>query len=228
MLKAKTAVLLIDKTTEYTTLLGKYFKDAYTKGGGKIILEDTYKNGDKSFAAQITKVRALSSKPSMIYISALPDDIGTIVKQFRQAGLRQPIMGGDGYDTPLLVEVGGTSANNVYFTTHALMDAKKRNAAVKKFITNYKAEYGKDPDNSFAAFGYDAVLLMADGIKRAKSSDSRAIIDAFDKTTGFKLVTGTISFKGSHVPSKTVSVIGVKNKKLFSAAEIVPAYVPKP
>ena len=69
---------------------------------------------------------------------------------------------------------------------------------------------------------------MADGIKRAKSSDSRAIIDAFDKTTGFKLVTGTISFKGSHVPSKTVSVIGVKNKKLFSAAEIVPAYVPKP
>ena len=227
-LKAKTAVLLIDKTTEYTTLLGKYFKDAYTKGGGKIILEDTYKNGDKSFAAQITKVRTLSSKPSMIYISALPDDIGTIVKQFRQAGLRQPIMGGDGYDTPLLVEVGGTSANNVYFTTHALMDAKKGNTAVKKFIANYKAEYGKDPDNSFAAFGYDAVLLMADGIKRAKSSDSRAIIDAFDKTTGFKLVTGTISFKGSHVPSKTVSVIGVKNKKLFSAAEIVPAYVPKP
>ena len=137
-------------------------------------------------------------------------------------------MGGDGYDTPLLVEVGGTSANNVYFTTHALMDAKKGNAAVKKFIANYKAEYGKDPDNSFAAFGYDAVLLMADGIKRAKSSDSRAIIDALDKTTGLKLVTGTISFKGSHVPSKTVSVIGVKNKKLFSAAEIVPAYVPKP
>ena len=227
-LKTKTAFLLIDKSTEYTNLLGKFFKDAYIKGGGKIVLEDTYKSGDKSFAAQITKVKAMKVKPSMMFISALPDDIGTLVKQFRQAGLKQPIMGGDGYDTPLLVEVGGLYANDVYFTTHALMDAQKGNAAVKKFMTAYKAEYKRDAENSFAAFGYDAVLLLADGIKRAGSTDSKAIIDALDKTQGLKLVTGTISFNGSHVPSKTVSVIGVKNKKLFSAAEIVPAYVPKP
>jgi branched-chain amino acid transport system substrate-binding protein len=227
-LKAKTAFLLIDKSTEYTNLLGKFFKDAYIKGGGKIVLEDTYKSGDKSFAAQITKVKAMKVKPSMMFISALPDDIGTLVKQFRQAGLKQPIMGGDGYDTPLLVEVGGVYANDVYFTTHALMDAQKGNAAVKKFMTAYKAEYKRDAENSFAAFGYDAVLLLADGIKRAGSTDSKAIIAALDKTKGLKLVTGTISFNGSHVPSKTVSVIGVKDKKLFSAAEIVPAYVPKP
>jgi branched-chain amino acid transport system substrate-binding protein len=227
-LKKKTAFLLIDKSTEYTNLLGKFFKDAYIKGGGKIVLEDTYKSGDKSFAAQITKVKAMKVKPSMMFISALPDDIGTLVKQFRQAGLKQPIMGGDGYDTPLLVEVGGVYANDVYFTTHALMDAQKGNAAVKKFMTAYKAEYKRDAENSFAAFGYDAVLLLADGIKRAGSTDSKAIIDALDKTKGLKLVTGTISFNGSHVPSKTVSVIGVKDKKLFSAAEIVPAYVPKP
>jgi branched-chain amino acid transport system substrate-binding protein len=210
-LKAKTAFLLIDKSTEYTNLLGKFFKDAYIKGGGKI-----------------TKVKAMKVKPSMMFISALPDDIGTLVKQFRQAGLKQPIMGGDGYDTPLLVEVGGLYANDVYFTTHALMDAQKGNAAVKKFMTAYKAEYKRDAENSFAAFGYDAVLLLADGIKRAGSIDSKAIIAALDKTKGLKLVTGTISFNGSHVPSKTVSVIGVKDKKLFSAAEIVPVYVPKP
>jgi branched-chain amino acid transport system substrate-binding protein len=227
-LKKSTAYLLIDKSAEYTNLLGKYFKDAYIHGGGKIVLEDTYKNGDKSFAAQITKIKAMKTKPSMMFVSALPDDIGTLVKQFRQAGLMQPIVGGDGYDTPLLVKVGGQYANNVYFTTHALMDATKGNAAVKKFMTAYKTEYKRDAENSFAAFGYDSVLLMADGIKRANSSDPKMIIDALEKTNGLKLVTGTISFKGSHVPSKTVSVIGVKNKKLFSAAEIIPAYVAKP
>lgn len=227
-LKKSTAYLLIDKSAEYTNLLGKYFKDAYIHGGGKIVLEDTYKNGDKSFAAQITKIKAMKTKPSMMFVSALPDDIGTLVKQFRQAGLMQPIVGGDGYDTPLLVEVGGQYANNVYFTTHALMDATKGNAAVKKFMTAYKTEYGRDAENSFAAFGYDSVLLMADGIKRANSSEPKAIIDALEKTNGLKLVTGTISFKGSHVPSKTVSVIGVKNKKLFSAAAIIPTYVAKP
>ena len=57
----------------------------------------------------------------MLYVSAQPDDIGLVVKQMRQAGLTQPIVGGDGYDTPLLLQVGGHAANNVYFSTHAYM-----------------------------------------------------------------------------------------------------------
>ena len=131
-LKTKTAFLLIDKSTECTNVLGKFFKDAYIEGG-KIVREDTYKPGDKSFAAQITKVKAMKAKPSMMFISALPDDMGTLFKQFRQAGLKQPIMGGDGYDVPLLVEVGDLYANDVSFTTYALMNAQKGNTAIKKF-----------------------------------------------------------------------------------------------
>ncbi|MGI8746942.1 MAG: ABC transporter substrate-binding protein, partial [Deinococcus sp.] len=111
-LGGKTAYLLIDKSAEYTTLLARYFKDAYLRGGGKILLEDSYRSGDKNFGAQITKLRALAQKPDFLYIAALPDDIGTLVKQVRQAGLMMPIVGGDGYDTPLLVQVGGASANN--------------------------------------------------------------------------------------------------------------------
>ena len=57
----------------------------------------------------------------MLYVSAKPDDIGLVVKQMRQAGVTQPIVGGDGYDTPLLLQVGGKAANNVYFSTHAYM-----------------------------------------------------------------------------------------------------------
>lgn len=228
-LKAKTSYLLIDKGSEYTVLLGKFFKDAYTKGGGKIALEDTYKSGDKSFAAQITKLKALKTKPAMLFVSALPDDIGTLVKQMRQAGVTQPIVGGDGYDTPLLVQVGGAAANNVYFTTHALMDAKLGSSSVKKFMTAYKKEFGKDPDNAFAALGYDTVYLISDAIKRAKSTEGAKIRDALAATKGLKAVTGTISYApGVRVPQKGVTVIGVKNKALFLAAEMVPGYVPKP
>jgi branched-chain amino acid transport system substrate-binding protein len=228
-LKAKTSYLLIDKGSEYTVLLGKFFKDAYTKGGGKITLEDTYKTGDKSFAAQITKLKALKTKPAMLFVSALPDDIGTLVKQMRQAGINQPIVGGDGYDSPLLVQVGGAAANNVYFTTHALIDEKGGTVAVKKFIAGYKKEFGKLPDNAFAALGYDTVYLIADAIKRAGATDGKKIRDALAATKGFKTVTGTITYApGVRVPAKGVTVIGVKNKTLFLAAEMVPTYVPKP
>ncbi len=227
-LKGKTSYLVWDKGTEYTTLLGKYFKDAYAKAGGKLLGEETYKTGDKNFSAQITKIKALKTKPNVLYISALPDDIGTIVKQFRQAGLMQPIVGGDGYDTPLLVQVGGKSADNVYFTTHALMDAQIGTPEVKKFIAAYKKEYGKDPDNAFAALGYDTIYLLADAIKRAGSTDGAKIKVALNATKGLKTVTGAITFAGSRVPQKAVTVIGVKNLKLGLAASMAPGYVPNP
>lgn len=227
-LKGKTAYLLVDRSAEYTTLLAKYFKDAYLKAGGKIVLEDSYKSGDKNFGAQITRLRALAQKPDVLYIAALPDDIGTLVKQVRQAGILSPIVGGDGYDTPLLIQVGGASANNVYFTTHALISSKST-PAVKKFMAGYQKDFGKEPENAFAALGYDSVYLVADAIKRAGSDDPAKIKAALATTKNLKAVTGTITYApGSRVPQKGVTVIGVKNKELTLAAEMTPSYVPKP
>lgn len=227
-LGGKTAYLLVDRSAEYTTLLAKYFKDAFLKEGGKILLEDSYKSGDKNFGAQITKLRALNQKPDFLYVAALPDDIGTLVKQVRQAGITSPIVGGDGYDTPLLLQVGGASANGVYFTTHALIGSGST-PAVEKFIAAYKKAYNKAPENAFAALGYDSVYLVADAIKRAKSADPAKIKAALATTKNFKAVTGTISYApGSRVPQKGVTVIGVKNGQLTLAAEMTPTYVPKP
>jgi branched-chain amino acid transport system substrate-binding protein len=220
--------LLRDNSTEYTTLLAKYFGEAFTHDGGKIIGRDDYKSGDTSFTAQITKLKAMPTKPDVVYVSAMPDDIGLVVKQMRQAGVMEPIVGGDGYDTPLLLSVGGDAANKVYYSTHAYM-AKDSTPAIQKFYADYKAAYGTEPENAFAALGYDTVGLIADAIKRAGSEDPKAIRDALAATSGYAGVTGTISYpKGVRVPSKTVAMIGVKDKKLFLAEEVNPTYIPAP
>jgi branched-chain amino acid transport system substrate-binding protein len=227
-LKGKTVYLLRDNTTEYTTLLAKYFQEAYEHGGGKIVLTDDYKHGDTSFTAQITKLKALTDKPDVLYVSAQPDDIGVVVKQIRQAGITQPIVGGDGYDTPLLLSVGGKAANNVYFSTHAFM-AEDSTPGIVKFYQAYKAAYGTPPENAFAALGYDTVGLIVDAIGRAGSNDPAKIRDALAATQGFKGITGTISYSpDSRVPNKTVSIIGVKDDKLYLAAEVTPTWVAKP
>ncbi len=227
-LSGKTVYLLRDNTTEYTTLLAKYFREAYEHGGGKIVLTDDYKHGDTSFTAQITKLKALSAKPDVLYVSAQPDDIGVVVKQMRQAGLTQPIVGGDGYDTPLLLSVGGKAANNVFFSTHAFM-GEDSTPGIVKFYQAYKAAYNTPPENAFAALGYDTVGLVADAITRAGSVDSAKIRDALAATQGYKGITGSISYsQGSRVPDKTVSIIGVKDEKLFLASEVTPTWIAKP
>ncbi len=122
----KTAYLLSDKGVEYTTLLGQYFKKAFEAAGGTIVLEDVYEDAATDFSSQITKVKALPTQPDFYYVAAMPNNVGSVVKQFRDAGLTAPIVGGDGYDTPDLVTTAGAAANEVYFSTHALMDPDHR------------------------------------------------------------------------------------------------------
>jgi branched-chain amino acid transport system substrate-binding protein len=223
------ATLLWDKGVEYTTLLGKYFKARFTELGGKILLEDSYEDKSTDFSAQITKLKALTTKPDFYYVAAMPDNIGTLVKQFRDAGITGPIVGGDGYDTPDLVKTAGPTTSNVFFTTHALMNATSGTDGIKKFITAYKAEYGHDPENAFAALGYDTVYLLVDAIKRAGGTDSAAVKAALESTTGFKGITGSITFTPqAHVPQKSVTIIDIEGGQLSLAGDVVPEKVPAP
>lgn len=228
-LKARTSYLLIDKGMEYTLGLGKYYKERFIEMGGKIVLEDTYQTGDTDYSAQITKLKRLSTLPDILFISAGPDEVGVIVKQFRESGIEAPILGGDGNDTPLLVQIAGKGADNTYFSTHSLMDAELGTDAVQKFIAAYQSEYKAPPENAFAGLGYDTVKLLADAIKRAGSDDPKAIREALQKTKNLPGVTGVITYQpGSRIPQKGVTMILVKDGKFTLAAEVVPEKVPAP
>ena len=225
----KSAYLLWDKGVEYTTLLGAYFKARFIEAGGTIALEDSYDDKATDFSAQIAKVKALSPAPDFLYVAAMPYNVGPLVKQMRDAGITSPIVGGDGYDTPDLVSVAGTASDNVLFSTHALMDTTNGTDAIKKFIAAYNAEFKHDPENAFAALGYDTVYLLVDAIKRAGSMDSKALKAAIEGTTNYPGITGAITFApGSHVPQKGVTIIAIKDQKLTLAGEVVPEKVPAP
>lgn len=223
-LKAKTAYILTDKAMDYTITLSKYFKERFTKinGAKSILLEDSYQTSDVDFSAQIERLKGLRIQPDVLYVASDPSKAGVIVKQMRARGVNQPIIGGDGYDTPLLVELGGEGANKgVYFTTHASLDNPA--AKVQNFVKSYQATYKQYPENAFAALGYDAMYLLADAIKRAGKADPKAIRDALAKTAGFEGVTGKISYKaGSRVPTKSVTVLTVKNGKFAFVKEVLP------
>ena len=228
-LGAKTAWLLLDDTTDFTLLLARYFRERYTELGGHIVGQDTYAGGTADFSAQIARILALPMPPDMLYVSSVPDDIGRLIKQLRAAGLHQPIVGGDGYDTPLLLEVAGAAADNTYFTTHAFLDPQQGTQAVRQFVADYRAEYGTRPDTAFAALSYDAVMLMAKAIERAGSAKQKSVPEALEAIADFAGVTGSISFgPGAHLPDKEVTIVRVVGTTLTLAAVTRPQKVPPP
>jgi len=223
-LKLRNAWIFTDQAYDFTLTLTKFFKQRWTQIGGKVALEDIYRSGDTDFSAQITRLRAQRPAPDALFVSAIPNEAGLIVKQLREAGITAAVLSGDGFDTPLVVSVPGPNlADNVYFSTHAYVQPDSPKPLVKKFVEAYRKEYGRLPENAFAALGYDTLKLIVDAIKRAGSTDPAKIRAALAATRGFQAVTGTISYEaGKRVPRKSVTIIKVSKGKLQFASEVTP------
>jgi len=236
--------VLTDEDMDFTKLLSSYFKERYSKLGGKIIKEAFFKGGAKDYSEFISETKTLDPQPEMLFISAGPDDVGTIIAQFRDAGITQPIFGGDSYDTPLLMETTGKEVTDIYYTTHFMVeeyadniyftappvhDQEVAQEPIIRYITAYKEKYGTLPGSSFAALGYDAVMLVANIYLRASNMESEELLRTLSDTRDFVGVTGMLSYvNGQRIPQKGVTLIKILNGELVFLESLVPTKVPSP
>jgi branched-chain amino acid transport system substrate-binding protein len=222
--------ILWDSTSQYTRTLPRYFRTRFEELGGNVLLDASYDGGcDIAFLGD--RIQALPSAPHFIYLAGLPDCIGDVVASLRSTGAGQPLLGGDGLDTPEILEggAGPTPTSGVWLTTHAWLSEQTGTPEAKAFIADYRTAYGVPPQDAFAALGYDAARLMVDVLRRARQPNRNRIVRALESTHGFQGVTGTISFsRDSHVPLKTVWVVEVQNGQRSLASAFVPDSVPPP
>ncbi|MBP2661231.1 MAG: hypothetical protein H6Q69_4263, partial [Firmicutes bacterium] len=208
-LKAKNAAVMIDNSSDYSKGLSKFFKDAFTKGGGNIAIEEAYLQNDQDFKTLLTKIKA--TNPDVIYVPGYYGEVGKIIKQAREIGITVPFVGGDGWDSPKLAEIGGPDAlNNTYFTNHYSVEDNSPKS--KAFLDAFQKEYGQVPD-AMAVLGYDAAYALVDAIKRANSTDSEKIREALANTKDFQGVTGSLTLNDTHDAIKSAVIIEMKNGK---------------
>ena len=180
--------------------------DAFTKSGydvfkatladQKVSVTDTetYAKGDVDFKAQLTKIK--SSEPDAIVCSCLAEEAANIILQTRSLGMKQPFIGGNGFNSPKLFEIAKDAADNTLMGSP--WSAENPSTANKQFIADYKTKFGTDPDQ-FAAQAYDALQIVAEGIKKIKLSgdlnkDRIALRDALPAIK-FEGATGKFSFR---------------------------------
>ncbi len=164
-----------------------YFREQFKKLGGQILAEQSYSEGDSDFHAQLTQLKAVN--PEAIYVPGYYTGVGTIARQARELGIKAPFLGGDGWDSPKLWEIGGEALNGSYFANHYSVDDP--NPAMRKFVGDYRARYKAVPD-ALAALGYDAAQILADAMRRAGSTAGDKVRDALASTKDFPGVTGRI------------------------------------
>lgn len=208
-LKVKKVAIMVDNSSDYSKGLAKFFKDAFTKESGQIVAEEAYLQKDQDFKTILTKIK--SANPEMIYVPGYYEEAGKIIKQARELGITVPVVGGDGWDSPKLVDIGGAAAlNNTYFTNH--YSVEDTSPASKAFVEAYKKEYGQVPD-AMAVLGYDAAYVLVDAIKRANSAEPAKIREALAATKGYKGVTGDLTLNDAHDAVKSAVIIEMKEGK---------------
>ncbi|NLX63409.1 MAG: ABC transporter substrate-binding protein [Clostridiaceae bacterium] len=206
-MNATKAVVIMDNSSDYGKGLAENFTKTFEAGGGKVVATEAFVAGDTDFNAILTKIKGQDF--DVIFIPGYYNEAGLIIKQARAQGIKTPILGADGFGAPELVELAGTDAlNDVFFSSH--FSSLDKDPSVIGFIESFKAKYGKEPDQ-FAALGYDLAMFVADGIRRAGSTDTVAIKDALAATKDFRGVTGTFSMDENHDPVKAVVVVEIQN-----------------
>ena len=212
-----TKVAVLRDLGDYSQGLADVFERKFTEMGGKIVAGETYTKGSTDFRSQLTAIKRAS--PDAIYIPGYYNDIGLIARQARELGITAKLMGGDGWDSEKLFELGGAAVEGSYFSNHYSPDDP--NPKIQKFIADYKAAYGSVPD-ALAALGYDAAKVAVDAIQRAPSFDRAAIRDAIAATKNFPGVTGSITLDEKRNATKPAVVLEVGKGKTKYVATIAP------
>lgn len=213
----KKVAVLTDVKQDYSVGLSEFFRTHFIANGGQIVSEQSYSSGDKDFKAQLTAIKGV--EPDAILASGYYTEAGLIAIQARELQMNIPLLGGDGWDSPALVEVGGTAVEGCFFSNH--FSAEDPAPKIQEFLSKYRERFNGEPD-AMSALGYDAAMILVDAIKRANSVSGDAIRQALADTRNYPAVTGLISLNAQRNADKSAVMLVVQKGKFRYVETVAP------
>jgi branched-chain amino acid transport system substrate-binding protein len=216
-LKFKKVAILKDIKSDYSLGLADYYTAKFKELGGEIVASATFQSNDTDFKAQLTQLRSL--QPEAIFIPAYYTEVGLIARQARQLGIKAVLLGGDGWDSPKLFEIGQSALEGSYYSNH--YSTESPSPATQDFIRKYKEKFNEKPDG-MAASGYDAALVLISALERAPDLTPLAIKNAIASTKNYPGATGNITINAERNADKEAFILQVKNGALKFITTIKP------
>lgn len=200
-LKAKTAAVIVNANLIYCVDLASVFCKEFIHQGGRIVATPSYLDATTDYRSVLEAIQR--GMPDVIFVPSEPRDTGFIIKQARMMGIHSQFLGSDSW-TEQVWSFAGPVAEGSYFISFWHRDIN--NPLSKSFQARYEKEVGPI-STAVIPLTCDAVMLLADAIRRAGSTDHAAIRSALAATTDFKGITGPIRFDADRNPVNKFGVI---------------------
>jgi branched-chain amino acid transport system substrate-binding protein len=216
-LKLSKVAVLRDNKAAFSMGLADVFIKTFKGFGGEIVADESYSKGDTDFRAQLTAIK--QRKPEAVFVPGYYTDVGIIARQAREIGLKVPLLGGDGWDSDKLYELGGSALEGSYFSNHYSPD--NPDPVLQQFLAKYKQAYGAVPD-SVGVLAYDAARVAIEAMKRAPDLSGPALRDAIAATKDFPGVSGRITLDANRDAVKEAVVLKVAGGKAEFVTTVKP------
>ena len=209
-LKVKKVAVLYGTGDPYSSGVGEAFAKAAEKLGLEVVDKESSSSADDTeYSAQLQKIQA--SGAELLYAQYYYSVAGPyIIPQARSVGFEGYVMGPDGYDG-LKLTGDKSQYNKTYYTTHYSAD-DNTNTKVQDFIKSYKSKNNAEP-NTFAALGYDTIYMIKQAIEKAGENATREDVRNAVAGMTFDGVTGKFTMDKSGSPTKSVTVLEMKDGK---------------
>jgi branched-chain amino acid transport system substrate-binding protein len=189
--------VLYGNDDDFTISGYEVFIEALEGNNITVLGEETFAKGDVDFSAQLTNL--IGQNPDALVVSALAAEATPIITQARDLGFTGPIIGGNGFNSPAVLQQAGEDAEGLIVGAAWNVTAENQSPSSEAFIENYEAAYNSRPDQ-FAAQAYTGAWLMATAIRCADSTDRVAVRDALAGITDFDSPLGVFSFDENRDP----------------------------
>ncbi len=216
-LKAGKAAILFDQGQPYSKGLADYAEKAFKEMGGTVVTRQAYGSNDPDVSAQLATIK--EANPDVIFLPGYYTQAANIMRQARKLGITAPFVGGDGWDSDKLEEIGGDAVQGSYYSNH--YSPEEERPEVQNFVKNYKARYGTAPDG-LAALGYDAANLLFQSMDRAASLGGKELAAAIAQTKDFAGVSGAITIDPKRDASKSAVVVKVESGRRVPVKRYAP------
>jgi branched-chain amino acid transport system substrate-binding protein len=216
-LKCKTAAVIYDVGSDYSSFLGKYFTDEFVKQGGKVVGNEAFRSGELDFRAILGKIKG--SNPDVLWIPTMQKEAALIMKQAKDLGIKAIPMGGDGWASPDLITLGGKAVDGSYFVNITSLE----DPDIQGFIKDYKAKFNNDPVMPNPVMAIDALDVIIDAITKTGGTDPAKLTTQIEQTKGLPTLSGifTIDPKNHNPLNKPAIIQQVKDGKFVYATKFV-------
>jgi branched-chain amino acid transport system substrate-binding protein len=203
-LKLKKVAILRDVKSDYSVGLADFFTSKFKELGGEIVADNSYQSQDVDFKAQLTQIK--SKNPEAIFVPGYYTEVGLIARQARELGIKAVLLGGDGWDSPTLSQIGKDAIEGSYFSNHYSTESTE--PASVEFLKKFKAKYNKQPDG-LSSVAYDATRMLLKAIESSPEVKATAIRDQLANIKEYVGATGKISIDEKRNAVKSAVVVQV-------------------